>query len=138
MFSQKSNNILLLVGAGLALHFVLREYRKREPDIHVQESLPFGFNAVTIPPLGIFIREDQSGNVNLLNHEMVHWKQYQRMGLIPYYWNYGIGYLRHGYELHPMEQEARFAEDDYCRTHYVECVRSGRSKTVKNPEFLVV
>lgn len=138
MFSQKSTNILFIAGGVLALHFILREYRKREPDIHVQDQLPFGFNAVTIPPLGIFVRADQAGNKNLLDHEMVHWHQYQRMGLIPYYWKYAVGYLQHGYELHPMEQEARFNEDEYCRTHYVECVRSGKAKTVQSEKFLVV
>lgn len=127
-----------MVSGAIALHFILRDMRKREPDITVRESLPFGMNAMTIPPIGIFIREDQSGNVNLINHELVHWKQYQRMGLVPYYWNYAVGYVSHGYELHPMEQEARFNEDDYCRTHYIDCVRSGRSKTVVNPNFLVI
>lgn len=69
---------------------------------------------------------------------MVHRHQYQRMGLIPYYWNYAKDYIVHGYELHPMEQEARFAEDDYCKTNYVECVRTGKAKTVQSEKFLVV
>lgn len=138
MYSRRLTNILLLASGAVALHFILRDLRKNQPTIHIQESLPLGLNAVTIPPLGIFIREQQSGNDALLQHEMIHWQQYQRMGLLPYYFNYAVDYIRHGYELHPMEQEARVNEDEYCRTNYIDCVRNGRSKTVVNPNFLMV
>jgi hypothetical protein len=41
---------------------------------------------------------------------MAHWAQYQRMGAVRFYAVYLWLLLRHGYQNHPMEIEARRAE----------------------------
>lgn len=127
---------IVLVGMGLlAGHLVLRSYRKKEPTLHLVDSIPGNFNAATIPPFGIYIAKEHANNSQLLNHELVHWQQYQRMGLVPFYSTYFKQLLFHGYDLHPMEQEARKNEAEYCRTNYTECVRSGLAVTINNPDF---
>lgn len=95
------------------------------------KKLPFNYNAITVPPFGIF---STSNEVALIEHERVHWQQYQRMGLLPYYINYAIGSAQ-GYDANPMEMEARANETDYCRANYTACVRSGQAKTIANPRF---
>lgn len=126
----------LAIGAALlATYLILRKQRKSEPLITYTDSLPFNYNALTVPPIGIFIRQDQQANASLLEHEIVHWRQYQRMGLIPYYFNYAGGMIQHGYDGHPMEQEARANESSECQANYTQCVRDGRSVTVSNPMF---
>lgn len=71
----------------------------------------FGFGGVTLPPFGVFILAERMGEGRLIRHEQAHWRQYERMGLIRYYASYLWG-LRHGYINHPMEREAREAEND--------------------------
>ena len=95
----------------------------------------FGFNGCTIPPFGIFINEKHKDNENLLSHERIHWKQYHRLGLLGFYALYLYGYLKYGYDLHPMEIEARSVENDYCKLNYTECVRLGLSKTITDDKF---
>jgi hypothetical protein len=67
--------------------------------------------AATIPPLGIFIEDEyeNEGDVSgsILRHEKVHWEQYQRMGLIKFYYSYTSEYLKHGRINNWMEEEAR-------------------------------
>lgn len=129
---------VVYIAAGLvAAHLVLKQYRQREPDIHVVEKLPLNFNAVTVPPLGIYITQANAGNLELIKHETVHWRQYQRMGLIGFYAQYLHDWFTHGYDGSPMEMEARQNESTYCQTHYVECVRNGMAKTVQNPNFMM-
>lgn len=119
----------------LAVHLILRAQRKKEPAIRYVEKVPFGFNALTLPPAGIYIEKVQEGNEALLQHELIHWKQYQRMGLLPYYINYAYGMTVQGYDRHPMEIEARANESEYCRLNYTECVRNGSALTVRDPNF---
>jgi hypothetical protein len=122
------------MGIG-ALTLYSMKRRTEKPNLYIKDSLPFGFNAMTIPPLGIFVTRNQSGNDALLNHELVHWNQYARVGLIPYFFGYMVQRLRYGYDKMPMEQEARSNENAYCRENYTEAVRTGLSGTVYNPNF---
>jgi hypothetical protein len=69
-----------------------------------------GFAGVCLAPWGIFILPEHLANQRLTRHEIAHWRQYQRMGLLRYYSTYFWGLLRHGYRNHPMELEARAAE----------------------------
>ncbi|WP_204343853.1 hypothetical protein [Psychroserpens algicola] len=66
---------------------------------------------------------------------MMHWKQYQKKGLIGFYYDYYNELKIYGYDKMPMEIEARFWESDNCKLNYTECVRSGKSVTVFNPDF---
>jgi hypothetical protein len=60
--------------------------------------------AVTLPPWGIYFL---AGHEYVEPHEKVHWQQYERMGAFRFYVIYLWYMVRYGYELHPMEIEAR-------------------------------
>lgn len=70
----------------------------------------WGFHGITLPPLGMFILAERLGDARLVRHELAHWAQYERMGALRFYAAYLWGLLRHGYRNHPMELEARAAE----------------------------
>jgi len=94
------------------------------------------FNARTIPPMGIFISKGQEQNNNLLKHELIHWEQYQRLGLLGFYYEYFKG-EENGYDLNPLEIEARqrTGENDFAIYNYTYAVRNGLANTVYNPDF---
>lgn len=75
--------------------------------------LATGSGAITLPPLGVFVRPDMYTErtpaflKDLLQHENGHWAQYQRMGLFTFYGKYLWYTLRYGYTANPMEVEAR-------------------------------
>lgn len=70
-------------------------------------------NGVTYPPFGILIKRrwwDSVGytrRARLIRHELVHWEQYERIGLVGFWILYVYGRIRFGYKNHPMEVEAR-------------------------------
>jgi hypothetical protein len=66
---------------------------------------------ITLPPWGVYIRAECLADERLCRHEMAHWRQYQRMGTLRFYAVYLWGLMRYGYRNHPMEIEARAAED---------------------------
>jgi hypothetical protein len=76
------------------------------------------YRGMTIPPFGIFIKKTHKGNKRILNHDLVHWKQYLRLGLFLFYIRYFFQLIIFGYDKMPMEKEARFEESLYRRTHY--------------------
>lgn len=125
-----------VVGVGIAV-LIAKNHRalKSKPDLFIRNSLPGNFNAITAPPFGIFIRADQVTNAVLLRHELVHWDQYQRLGLLDYYVTYLGQYIGVGYDSMALEQEARQEESPYCQSNYTSCVRDGLSLTVHNPNF---
>jgi hypothetical protein len=69
-----------------------------------------GYDGITLPPWGIYIRRECLADDRLCRHEQAHWAQYQRMGAVKFYAVYLWGLVRHGYRDHPMEIEARQAE----------------------------
>ena len=71
----------------------------------------FGYGGITLPPLGIYILAEHLHSQRLIRHEQAHWRQWQRMGTIRFYAAYLWGLVRHGYRDHPMEIEARAAEN---------------------------
>lgn len=79
----------------------------KEPKIYYVKYLLPPFRAMTIPPFGIFINIKYKGNEQILKHDLIHWKQYKRMGLIMYYLRYFIQLIIIGYDTMPMELEAR-------------------------------
>lgn len=70
----------------------------------------FGYGGITLPLLGIFILAERINEERLIKHELAHWAQYERMGFFRFTWAYLTGLIRHGYWNHPMEIEARKAE----------------------------
>ena len=79
------------------------------PKIRFITSIPGFGTSVCIPPIGIFLdpsMEDSPLYEATIEHETVHWEQYQRLGLVRWWATY-IWYLfRYGYEKHPFEVEA--------------------------------
>ena len=70
-----------------------------------------GFGGITLPPLGIYILAEHLHSQRLIKHEQAHWRQWQRMGTIRFYAAYLWGLVRYGYQNHPLELEARAAEN---------------------------
>lgn len=124
----------LIIGLiGLAVYND-RQIRK-DPPIYYVDDLPGGFNALTIPPIGIYIVNEAAGNVLLKEHELYHWAQYQRDGLLPFWNNYLCGSFLYGYDGNPYEVEARHNECEFCKFNYTLCVQNGWANTVYNPDF---
>ena len=79
---------------------------------YLQFDIPGKQMASTIPPFGIFIEskyqnENSNEPCSLIKHEMVHWEQYKRMGLISFHYNYLRCYINSGRVNNWMEEEAR-------------------------------
>ncbi len=130
--------VILPIGLIILLGVILVDYHARhrpKPVIYYRKQLPGNYNARTVPPFGIFVRADQSTNKALLTHELVHWQQYQRRGLLRFYVDYIGGLMRYGYDGHPMEKEARTNESCHCQQHYTDCVRTGQAQTVQATTF---
>lgn len=133
----KTKTILIgagVVGIGLLTLYSMKR-RKEKPNLIIRDELPFGFNAMTIPPIGIFVSRCNLDNEKLLRHELIHWKQYSERGLVGYYLGYALQALQFGYDKMPMEHEARWNEDAYAKSNYTEAVRSGDADTVYDPDF---
>jgi hypothetical protein len=129
-------NLLLYLGFGLGVFAIYNHVKKQNyPNIYYVGKLPNNFNAQTIAPFGIWIKESEKDNQNLLLHELVHWKQYQDKGLLQFYYDYFTQIAKYGYDNAPMEIEARANEVPFCQTNYTECVQNGTAKTVFNPNF---
>jgi len=84
---------------------------------HVRYIFP-PFRAMTVPPFGIFIKLEHKGNYHILEHDLIHWKQYERMGLLIFYLRYFIQLLIIGYDTMPMEMEARQNEKEKSKWNY--------------------
>jgi hypothetical protein len=76
-------------------------------------NIPGKQMASTIPPFGIFIEskyeyEIASNPCSIIKHEIIHWEQYKRMGLISFHYNYLKCCLNSGRINNWMEKEARW------------------------------
>ena len=91
----------------LALALVDNHARKYPPKIIYRNGLFGNANGRCLPPFGIFIDESQRGNRELLNHELVHWYQYKKLGLLEFYMGSIIQNIKYGYDNAPLEIEAR-------------------------------
>lgn len=119
---------------GLAVFSFLRRFENNPPIFYV-DKIPFNYNGLTIPPFGIFIKKGLPNNENLVLHEMTHWQQFQRNGLLLFLVKYLLYNAKYGYDQNPFEIEARFMESDFCQSNYTYCVRNGLSVTVENQNF---
>jgi hypothetical protein len=133
---MKTKNILLTIGGILLADYLLAKVNTN-PQIIIKKNLPFNYNAQTIPPFGIYILETEKDNKKLLEHELVHWKQYNKSGAILFYLKYLAQKSFYGYDKMPLEIEARklVGENNYCQNNYTNCVKNGDSITVSNSDF---
>ncbi len=90
----------------------------KKPKIYYIHRVLPPYRAMAMPPLGIFISRQHKNNEKILNHELVHWKQYQEMGFFVFYFKYFFQLLTVGYDKMPMEIEARYEEDEYTKKHF--------------------
>lgn len=135
---MKTQHVLIVSGCIVISGAIIYNYIQRKritPPVYYKNKLIKNYNARTIPPFGIFIKESERNNDELLQHELIHWKQYQEKGLINFYHHYITELKKHGYDNMPMEKEARINESEYCQDNYTECVRSGEAQTIYNPNF---
>lgn len=98
----------------------------KKPKIYYVRRVWPPYRAMTIPPFGIFISQKHKDNKKLLNHEMVHWEQYQRMGFFIFYFKYFFQKIKFGYDKMPMEMEARYKEDEYTKKHFSEIYHNSK------------
>ena len=102
---------MLHIPKVLILLVLILNIKKTERVFYLPFEIPGTQMAATLPPFGIFIEdkfEDEGdGPGSILKHEKVHWKQYQRMGLIKFYYTYLTLYAKHGRINNWMEAEAR-------------------------------
>ena len=90
----------------------------KQPKIYYTRYILPPYRAVTIPPFGIFIKKKHKGNQKILNHDMAHWGQYQKIGLFMFYFKYFKQFLIYGYDKMPMEIDTRYAADESTKKHY--------------------
>lgn len=100
----------------------------KNPKIYYVHRVLFSYRAMTIPPFGIFIARQHKNTEKILNHEIIHWKQYQKMGIILFYFKYFFQLLKIGYDKMPMEMEARYEEDEYTKRHFSEVYHNPTKK----------
>ena len=86
--------------------------------IYYVDKLPGNYRGMTIPPLGIFILKKHRGNKKILEHDLVHWMQYKKIGLLDFYVKYFLQFIYFGYDKMPMEIEARKNEPIEVQTNY--------------------
>lgn len=76
------------------------------------------FSAITLSPLGVFIKPDLLANKALLNHEKIHWQQQKEMLILPFYVWYVVEWMFKGYRQISFEREAyeNDVNPDYLKT----------------------
>ena len=62
-------------------------------------------NAMTIPPFGMFFMPGTFVD-STIRHELIHWEQYKRFGVLGFYILYFYYSLKYGYWDNPLEIEA--------------------------------
>src|SRR5690554_5438176 len=94
------NKAIVPIGFATLLFFAYcwQQRKNNSPKVYYKKKLPGGHNGMTLPPFGIFIVENEKNNKNLLEHELVHWRQFQREGLFPFVFNYTKENLKKGYD----------------------------------------
>jgi len=90
----------------------------KSPKIYYVSRIIPPYRGMTIPPIGIFIKNNYKNNQKIINHELIHWQQYQKLGLIKFYFKYIQQFIIYGYDNMSMEIEARYEEDEYTKYNY--------------------
>lgn len=101
-----------LIPLGFVLLISLLNLIKHPFVVYLPFDIPGNQMASTIPPFGIFIEstyqnENSQEACSILTHELVHWEQYKRMGLVSFHYTYVSAYLNSDRINHWMEEEAR-------------------------------
>jgi hypothetical protein len=106
---SQDDKLLWWIG-GIAAAYILAERRtQKKPALIFVEGKPLGFRAITVPPVGILVSKQYAHEPDILEHELEHWRQAQRLGVIGFYASYLSELLTQGYPCMPMEVQARQA-----------------------------
>lgn len=132
---MSTKNIIVGLGTVILVDYLIAQVN--QPRIIIRDRLPYNYNAQTIPPIGIFVKREHANNAKLLQHELIHWQQYQKTGAILFYLKYLSQKVMQGYDRMPMEVEPRIAtgENPHCIYNYTQCVRNGQSATIHDAKF---
>lgn len=79
--------------------------------VRVPFLLPTWAQAQVLLPRTIYVKRGIRMSTALLAHELRHVAQIEEMGLPRYWGSYIAGLMKGGYDYHPMEEEARRAEN---------------------------
>lgn len=93
--------------------------RRRIKVIYVNKLL-IPHRGICLAPFCILIKKKYQGNFGLLRHEIIHYKQYKRMGFIMFYLRWILQLLLFGYNNMPMELEAKQGENWYGIWNYTQ------------------
>lgn len=104
-----------------------------DPTIYYVSWLPFNYNGMATP-FGIFINKKYKNSRELLNHEVIHYRQMENKGLF-FFIDYIKENITKGYDKNKYEIEARIDESNFCKFNYTYCVRNGLAKTAYNKKF---
>jgi hypothetical protein len=98
--------VLLFLFVALVVYIVFLDLNKNvnRPTTRIVKRLPHPRSAMTIPPFGILIKEGNDTK-EIRRHEACHWKQYQKLGLLPFYFNYFREHIKNGYDQNAYEIE---------------------------------
>ncbi len=126
-YKFEAKDILLVLGwliasVGVYAFFRKCEENKRSPSLRFvpaseMPNRPDGVPARGwyTPYGGLVINEDFRNDPRLMNHELQHWKQHQRLGTIGFYVQYFKELMQYDYYTMPMEVEAKYAEGPFCQ-----------------------
>lgn len=105
--------IFILIILIAFIHYITsvlheKHYGSTQPNIYYIRAhyLPI-FRAIMIPHIGIFIKFKYKDDKILEEHEIIHWRQYKRMGSIVFLIRYILQFIFIGYDTMPLELEAR-------------------------------
>ena len=98
----------------------------KNPKVFLVDFLPFNINGIATP-FGVLIKKS-SYNKYILEHEIIHYNQWQKGGII-FLLDYIGEFIIKGYDKNKYEIEARRSESNYCKYNYIECQRKGLAKS---------
>lgn len=85
----------------------------KEPRVHVVKWLPFGAVGLCLYP-DVWVKHGWQHDKCLMAHEMVHFKEQEAEGLLPWLAQYLVLRLWYAGREHPFEARA-YAEEAKCR-----------------------
>jgi len=116
-------NLYTKIGLGIGIFVIADTINRQRTPKPIVMNLPKPMRGACIPPFGIFITPKNAMDPTVIAHELCHWQQYQRLGLIGFAAKYIGQSLSTGYGKMGMEKECRqqSGESNHCVNHYRQC-----------------
>lgn len=71
------------------------------------------FSAITIAPIGVFVKPEHIENKVVINHERIHWEQQKKYWIVGFYIKYLFEAATKGYRNISFEKEAYENETNF-------------------------